>query len=452
MASNYVPAKSGRYRWFVVFVMGLVFAVMTVDRQVMQVLQVPIQHDLKLTDTQLGFLTGLAYVLFYATMALPLARIAERVNRVGMVAVCMSVWSLMTCLSGLSANFIMLFLSRMGVGFGEAGCYPVSASLVADYFEKDRRPLALALYAIGLGVGGMAGPAFAGTLAFYYGWRDAFIFLGAAGIVLAPLVFILVRDPKRGALDDDSATTLRAKPPSFLRCLQIYWRTPSYFYLVVAIGIHTLVQGGAQGWIAPYLSRRFHVSIAELGLLIGLLMGGGGVLGNLASGFLVGRLGRTDPRWYAIVPAVASALIIPAVILEFSVPNLSLAIGCGVIAVFCMLVFAPPTVALTQTLLVPQMRTTAASITLLTTSLMSASGPLAVGVVSDRLMHHGFDNVLSLRYGAIGLVMLEVFAVAAFWKCATSLPGDFTRDRSGDAARRILSSSSWGQGPLTPGW
>jgi len=394
---------------------------------------VAIQHDLHLTDTELGLLTGLAYALFYGTMALPLARIAERVNRVGMVAVCMAAWSAMTVLSGMASSFVTLFLARMGVGFGEAGCYPTSASLIADYFEKHRRPFALALYAIGLSVGGMAGPAFAGTLAYYYGWREAFVFLGAGGILLAPLVFLFVRDPKRGALDEDSAVTLRAKPPGIFRCLQVYWRTPSYFYLVLAGGVHALVQGGAQGWLAPYLSRRFHISIAELGLLIGLLLGGGGLLGNLTSGYLVGRLGRADPRWYALVPAIASAIIIPAVIFEFSVPSLSLAMVFGVITVFCMLVFAPPTVALTQSLLVPQMRTTAASITLMMTSLMGALGPLIVGLGSDRLMHLGFDNVESLRYSAIGMVLLEAVAIIMFLRCAANLSADFARDRSGDA-------------------
>ena len=433
MASQYIPAKSGSYRWFVVFVMGAAFALMTIDRQVMAVLQVPIQHELHFSDTQLGLLTGLAYALFYATMALPLARIAEHVNRVGMVAACIALWSLMTSFSGMSANFFMLFLSRMGVGFGEAGCYPTSASLIADYFEKERRPLALGLYSVGLSVGGMAGPALAGTLSYYYGWRDAFIFLGIAGVVAAPILFLVVRDPKRGATDEDAELTLRKKPPSFLRCLYIFWRTPSYFYLVVAIGIHAMVLGGLQVWIAPYLSRMFHVSLAQLGLLIGLLMGGGGILGNLTAGYLVGRLGRIDPKWYALVPAVASAAVIPIGICEFYVPNLTLSIGAGVLATYAMAVFAPPTVALTQSLLVPQMRTTAASITLLVTSLMSSFGPLAVGIISDHLIHRGFDNVVSLRWGVIGMASLEVFSVLAFLRCAANLAADFRRDRSGDA-------------------
>ena len=432
-ASGYIPAKTGTYRWFVVFVMGAVFALMTIDRQVMPVLQVPIQHELKLSDTQLGLLTGLAYALFYAIMALPLARIAERVNRVGMVSVCIAVWSLMTSFSGLSANFLMLFLARMGVGFGEAGCYPVSASLIADYFEKETRPFALALYSIGLSVGGMAGPALGGILSYYYGWREAFLILGIGGLIAAPLVSFLVRDPQRGAMDEDSALTLRKKPPSFFRCLYIFWRTPSYRYLVIAIGVHTLVMGGLQVWVAPYLFRMFHVSLAQLGVFVGLLMGGGGILGNLLAGYLVGKLGRTDPRWYAFVPAIACAFLIPVALYEFTVPSLTLAIGAGVAAVFLMSVFAPPTVALTQSLLVPQMRTTAASITLLTTSLMSSFGPLVVGLASDRLVRHGFNNAQSLRWGVMSLTLLEVVAIGAYFLCAANLRADFSRDRSGDA-------------------
>ncbi len=431
--SSYIPAKTGVYRWFVVFVMGAVFALMTIDRQVMPVLQVPIQHELKLTDTQLGLLTGLAYALFYATMALPLARIAERVNRVGMVSICIAVWSLMTSLSGMSASFFMLFLARMGVGFGEACCYPVSASVIADYFEKETRPFALALYSIGLSVGGMAGPALGGILSYYYGWRYAFLILGVVGLIAAPLVFLAVRHPKRGALDEDSAVTLRKNPPSFIRCLYIFWRTPSYRYLVIAIGIHAMVLGGLQVWVAPYLFRMFHVSLAQLGVFVGLLMGGGGILGNLLAGYLVGKLGRVDPRWYAFVPAIASALTIPIGIAEFTVPSLTLAIGAGVLAVFFMSVFAPPTVALTQSLLVPQMRTTAASITLLTTSLMSSFGPLLVGYVSDRFIQHGFNNAQSVRYGVVGMALLEIVAVVAFLLCAANLRADFTRDRSRDA-------------------
>jgi len=433
MTSSYIPAKSGPYRWYIVGVMCSVYALMAIDRDVMRVLQVPIQKSLNLTDTELGLLTGIAYALFYATMAIPLARIAEHVNRSRMIAICVGIWSTMTCLCGVAASFPLLFLCRVGVGFGEAGSYPVSSSVVGDYFPKGERALALAVFAIGLSLGGIIGPALAGTLSFYFGWRQAFIALGVAGLVWVPLVLLTVRDPKRGALDDDGDKTLRATPPNFARCLTIMWRTKSFRYMIVAVGLHAGVWGGLAAWTAPYLSRMFHFTLAELGILIGLLLGGGGMLGNLASGFACDRLGRRDPRWFGFIPGIASIMVIPFGLLEFYLGNSTLALAAGVITIFWLTVFAPPNITLTQNLMVPQMRATAASISLLATSLMGSAGPFLVGFVSDYSLRHGADNIQSVRYGIVLLLAIEVIAAIYFWKCASHLPADFVRDRSLDA-------------------
>jgi predicted MFS family arabinose efflux permease len=433
MRSGYIPARSGPYRWYIVAVMCSVYALMAIDRDVMRVLQVPIQKSLNLTDTELGLLTGIAYALFYATMAIPVARVAEHVNRSRMIAVCIGIWSTMTCFCGLAASFPLLFLCRVAVGFGEAGTYPISSSVAADYFPKSERALALAVFAIGLSLGGIIGPALAGTLSYYFGWRQAFIALGLVGLVWVPLVLFTVRDPKRGALDDDADKTLRATPPSFLRCLTIMWRTKSFRYMIYAVGLHAGVWGGLAAWTAPYLSRMFHFTLAELGILIGLLLGGGGMLGNLASGFACDRLGRRDPRWFAFIPGIASLLVIPFGLLQFYLGNSTLAIAAGVVTIFWLTVFAPPNITLTQNLMVPQMRATAASISLLATSLLGSAGPFVVGFVSDYAFRRGADNVQSVRYGIVVLLAVEIVAAFYFWKCATHLRADFIRDRSLDA-------------------
>jgi MFS family permease len=157
------------------------------------------------------------------------------------------------------------------------------------------------------------------------------------------------------------------------------------------------------------------------------------MLGNLASGFACDRLGRRDPRWFAFIPGIASLLVIPFGLLQFYLGNSTLAIAAGIVTIFWLTVFAPPNITLTQNLMVPQMRATAASISLLATSLLGSAGPFVVGFVSDYALRHGADNVQSVRYGIVVLLAVEIVAAFYFWKCASHLRADFARDRSMDA-------------------
>src|ERR1700722_904041 len=193
-------------RWYVLIVLTLVYALSIADRYVMSTLIEPIKADLHLSDTAIGFLTGVALALFYVTAGLPLAAFADRTNRRTMIACALGVWSVMTACCGAAQSFSQLLLARIGVGIGEAGGTPPSTSLVSDYFPWRRRAFALSVYSVGASLGSMLGSR-AGYASDAWGWRAAFFLLGIPGIVLAVVLMATVREPKRGQLDAATPVT-----------------------------------------------------------------------------------------------------------------------------------------------------------------------------------------------------------------------------------------------------
>ena len=189
------------YRRYVLGMLALVYVFNFTDRQILAILMQPIKEDLLLSDTQLGLLSGIAFALFYVTMGIPIARLADRYSRVNIISVSIFLWSLMTALSGLAGNFTQLLLARIGVGIGEAGCTPPAHSLLADYFARENRASALSIYSLGLPLGSVLGLMAGGWVAQIYGWRMAFFLVGLPGLVLALMVKFTIREPRRGLAD-----------------------------------------------------------------------------------------------------------------------------------------------------------------------------------------------------------------------------------------------------------
>jgi MFS family permease len=217
--------KATAYSYFVVGLLTLIYTFNYLDRKILSILAEPVRKDLNLSDTQLGIVTGLAFAIFYATMALPLASLADRTRRVTVVAVCCAVWSAFTALCGAATNFVQLALIRVGVATGEAGGGPPSHAIISDYFPPERRGIAMAIYTLGVPMGVIAGSAFGGWAAHLWGWRWAFVAVAAPGFVLAIALQLLVREPVRGAMDPprpanappQTAATLRATLGAILR-------------------------------------------------------------------------------------------------------------------------------------------------------------------------------------------------------------------------------------------
>nr|WP_254447819.1 MFS transporter [Sphingomonas sp. ID1715] len=188
-------------RTLTLFLLTLTYFFSYMDRQILSILLEPIRADLKLSDTQLGLLTGLAFAVFYATLGIPVARLADRGNRRNIVAISLAVWSLFTALCGLAQNYVQLLLARIGVGVGEAGSSPPSHSMIADLYPPDRRAGAMAVYTSGVVLGGGFGTMIGGYLAHEYGWRLAIMAVGLPGLALAIIVRLFVVEPPRGMSD-----------------------------------------------------------------------------------------------------------------------------------------------------------------------------------------------------------------------------------------------------------
>ncbi len=168
------PPYSLGYTRYVLGMLMVVCVVNFVDRQILAILAPSIREDLGLSDTQIGALSGIAFGIFYATLAIPIARLADRYSRVNIISICLAFWSLMTVLSGLAQNFLHLLIARIGLGIGEAGRAPPSHSLIADYFAPDKRATAIGIYALGIPIGSLLGNFAGGWINEFFGWRNAF--------------------------------------------------------------------------------------------------------------------------------------------------------------------------------------------------------------------------------------------------------------------------------------
>src|SRR5690606_29611424 len=199
------PVVSSRYRYYVLAILVFVYMLNFVDRQIIGILASPLKEHFQLSDSQFGLLGGIAFASVYSTLAIPLAWLADRTSRVWIMTGALAVWSGFTALCGIAGSFGQLFLFRMGVGVGEAGGVAPAYSLIADYFPPNQRARAMAAFAFGIPLGTAGGTLIGGLLAAQYGWRTAFIVVGVIGVLVAPILRLTVRDPKRGGADAAAA-------------------------------------------------------------------------------------------------------------------------------------------------------------------------------------------------------------------------------------------------------
>ena len=387
------------------------------DRMVLAVVLQPIKRDLELSDTQLGMISGLAFALLYATFGLPLARLADRASRVKILTASLVVWSGFTAATGLARGFITLFLVRVGVGVGEAGCVPAAHSMIGDLFPPSRRAFAISLFQAGGLAGLSVGLVVTGALAERFGWRAALACVGLPGLPLALLVATTVREPTRtgGGHTQISETLLGALGPLL--------RRPALVHLVLALAIGSFGTYGIVQWLPTFLSRTHHLSLAQTGLWSGLSAGVASIIGVLAGGLLSVRLVKRDERWELWFPALGYAvggLIYGAAFLAAVTP-----VCIALIALAALITASGGGVALSavQTFAEPRRRATAIALVLFLSSALGLGvGPLVVGLVSDGLSSRfGVD---SLRYALLISVVAMVWAGAHFMRSARSAVHD----------------------------
>jgi MFS family permease len=416
-------AISPHYASYVLALLFVAYVFNFIDRQILGILLESIKRDLDLSDSVMGLLTGPAFAVFYATLGIPIARLADSWVRRTIIAIGLALWSAMTVLSGRAQDLVQLAGARIGVGVGEAALSPPAHSLLSDYFPIEKRATALGIYAVGIHVGTMFGFKGGGMLDDAFGWRMAFVIVGLPGLLLALLVRATVREPRRGRTDPAHVPV--AAPP--VREVFAYlWRLRSFRFLSVAMGV-TAFSGYAFSVWAPTFLRRVHGwSSSEAGDL-GWPLGIGGALGSILAGWLADRLGRRDPRWWVWVPALAGLGPLPFTLafLFHGDPVTALWLSTPGVAIAAF--YQGPSFATVQNLAPPQMRAVASGILLFITTMIGyALGPPTIGWLNDRVFAHHGDAAVQYSLAAV-LAAAGVGSTLLYGLAARSLRADLHR-------------------------
>ncbi|MEA3063218.1 MAG: hypothetical protein QOJ94_2999 [Sphingomonadales bacterium] len=390
------------------------------DRQILGILATPIKADLHLTDTQFGAIGGLAFALLYSVLGIPLALLADRTSRSAVIAGALAVWSGFTALCGLAAGLGQLFLCRLGVGIGEAGGVAPSYALIADYFPPERRARALAIYSLGIPIGAATGTLLGAYIAHWVSWRAAFMTMGLAGILLAPVMLIFVRDlpkPERAA---GAQAPLREVFP-------LLARKRSFWLLAFASSLSSLCGYGLLLWTPSVLMRSFGLDMVGTGWFTGSLLLIGGTAGVLAGGWLADRLGTGDVRWYARLPAIAWLVTTPCFLLAFMSPSLAIAWPLLLLPNGLNILWLGPVITAVQHLAPPRMRATASASFLMINNLIGLGvGPILIARVSDDLK--ASYGVESLRYAAMAATLFYLLAAALMIVASRTLKRDWVAE------------------------
>jgi predicted MFS family arabinose efflux permease len=307
---------SGGYKTKVLALLTLGYTLNFMDRLIFSAIGIPIREDLHLTSTQLGLLNGLYFALTYVILGIPVARIADRINRVGIIVFALCVWSGFTALCGMAGTFASLAFYRFGVGFGEAGFSAPAHSLISDLYEPRKRASALSVFSLGIPLGGLFGAVIGGYLAEWFGWRAAFYVVGLPGIMVGVLTWLFVKEPRRGTTDDSAAAVERPKLSvqselkefgAVARVLFLQWPMVN---VLLGMTLVSFSGYGVYSFVAQYVYARFGLSLGLTNLLIALIIIGSGV-GTLAGGFICDYMAKRSPNWHVLVPAIGLFICVP---------------------------------------------------------------------------------------------------------------------------------------------
>ena len=391
------PAISVAARRYALAILAIVYMFNFIDRQIMAILLPAIREEFGVSDVWLGFLSGTAFAMFYIVLGIPFARYADRHNRRNLVAFALALWSGMTALCGMAANFWQLALARIGVGVGEAGCSPPAHSMIADLYPPEQRSSAMGIYTIGISAGIMLAYLLGGWVVQNIGWREAFFIVGIPGILLAVVVRLTVVEPPRGHSEGREAVS---EQPSFLKTLGFLWRRPSFAQMMVAAGLSSYVGYSVINFLPSFLVRSFGMPVSQvglyLGLIIGIIVGAGFFLG----GYIADHLGKSDHR--RALRFIGLTVLLSAIPYAFMFLSNSwgIALLLFLVPAGTANVYLAPVLAQAQGLVSLRMRAMASAIALLIINVIGlALGPLLTGLLSD-LLEPRFGEE-SMRYSLL---------------------------------------------------
>jgi predicted MFS family arabinose efflux permease len=422
--SNHPPFKSREEnrtpnRNWALAVLTAVYTFHLMDRHVVSLLLQPIKDDLRLTDTQLGVITGIAFGLFYATLGVPIARWADRGNRVTIISLAIAIWSVtvMSCL--FVRDFIQLLMVRVAASIGEAGCKPPTYSLVGDYFAEPRqRTRALTIYVAGSSLSELISFGSAGWLNECFGWRLSLFLVGLPGLLLALLVKLTVDEPRLS-----QAPVSSHEPKVGTRdALRGFWQQRSFRQITFAMILVYVMGTGLYPWYAAFMIRSHGIDIATLGVWLGGIFGLAGLAGIFLGGYVAYQW-LSDETAHMRFSAISMALVVPCFFIFLTATGKYMALAMLVPLTILLNMFLGPTYALMQRLVPERLRATALAFVMLLANLIGFGvGPLLVGTLSDLLSPSlGLE---SLRYAMLGMSLIAGWASYHFWQAGNTIIGD----------------------------
>jgi MFS family permease len=402
------------YRRYLLGVLLVILACNNLDRIALGILLQDIKVDLNVSDTQLGLLSGIAFALFYSVMGIPIARWADRGNRVTIISLTTAVWSVAVALCGAAGSFVQLLLIRIGVAVGEAGCIPPAHSLISDYFARAERPRALGFYMLGAPLSMVVGYFLSGWLNTFFGWRVTFVVLGLPGLALAMLALVSLREPRRAQPWARSAEMTSAQPPRLKEVAWLLWRNATFRHLLFCFAVLSFFSNGIAQWQPAFFMRSYGLSTGELGTWMAVTYGLCGAAGTYAGGALASRRAAGNERLQLQAMAVACCgfgLVLACVYLSsrhwiaFGLIGLA-AVGGGAIN--------GPLFATIQAIVPQHMRAVSIALIYLFANLIGMGlGPLIAGALSD--VFRPWAGEESLRYALLALCPGYVWAAWHLW-------------------------------------
>jgi len=384
------------------------------DRSLLGLALPAIKRELGSSDTVLGLVSGLAFILFYSLLGVPIAWAADRMSRRNIIAIGLTVWSVMTACTGFIANIGQLAVVRLLMGAGEACGTAPSNSIIADRFPPERRPLALALFGTASPLAYILFFPLAGWIAQTRGWRMMFIAMGLPGLLLALLLILTVREPVR--------TT--PPPPRLSLAQSLFGDVHALFanrcfaWIFAGVTLMGANVWASGAWTPSFFTRVHHLGVAEVAGIIGPTRGFIGLAGILIGGVLIDRLPKTRIYWRVALPAIACLLAGPAEAL-FLLGNSHAAWLVGfALSSFFMLIHQAPIFAAVVNIVGQRRRALATAVVLLGASLIGdAVGPTAVGIINDLLAPRLGDE--AIRYSLLIVAATPVLAALCFLRAAS---------------------------------
>lgn len=426
MVDHNKPSK--RYRGMVLALLTLVYGFNFIDRQIVGILAPFIQADLGLTNTQLGLLIGLAFATFYTLVAIPIAWLADRYNRVNILSIALAVWSGFTALTGLAGNFIQIGLARMGVGIGEAGGSPPSHSIISDLYPKEERAGALGVYSMGIPLGIMAAyfatASLMGASGDEVNWRRIFIVLGLTGIALAVVVRLLLREPVRGAMEFDNHAEI-VQPP-FAESLKSLLKIPAWWSMCFGIAFGSFVSYAFSAFQTKYLvmldpNFDFKTLVIVLGVINGTTYAGGAYFGAK----LADLWGAKTVRAYGWLPAIAISICLPIGVMSFWVASVWIHLVFTTFLLLFLGIYLGPSFAIAQTLAPVNMRAMSTALFFFILNMIAlGGGPTFTGWMID-VFKEGNTDITAMRYAMTVTCGMFIPSVISFMIVARVLPKDW---------------------------